>query len=143
MPASHDDIVWIENATATLANRLNQGDVSSFSDLFDETTVLMPPARGTVKAAGAIELLRNFALRNEGIRLHSTELDELGEGLVRDVGTLSLRRRQKPEDRISYRYLMVWRKSGAAWKLTTMMWNRSTPNGAKGQGRAGRQQAED
>ncbi|HEX4768421.1 MAG TPA: nuclear transport factor 2 family protein [Lichenihabitans sp.] len=142
MPASHDDIVWIENATASLADRLNQGDISSLSDLFDETTLLMPPARRTAKAAGATELLRNMAVGNEGIRLHSTQLEELGDGLVRDVGTLSLRRRQKPEERMNYRYLMVWRKSGAAWKLTTMMWNRSNTDGASGQGRAGQQQAE-
>ncbi len=135
MPVSHDDIVWIDNAIANLASRLNQGDISSLSDLFDETAVLMPPARGTVKAAGATELLRNMAVSNEGIRLHSTQLEELGEGLVRDIGTLSLRRRQQPEERMNYRYLMVWRKSGAAWKLTTMMWNRSAPNGARGKGR--------
>ena len=129
MRASHEEIVAIEKAVETLAAALNKGDVSSLSGMIADSSVIIPPAHSIVKGQGVLDAWRNMVTRNEGFQLHSSELEKLGEDVIRGVGTLSLRRKQQPEERVNYRYVMLWQKSDAAWKLDTMIWNRGMGSG--------------
>ena len=139
MPNAREDDMAIEAAADLLAQGLNTSDISSLTDLVTELTVVMPPARATFRGRLVLEFWRNLALRNGGIRLLSTHLDPVGEGVVRDVGTLSMRPRQG--DRIYFRYLILWQKVGSDWKLASMMWNRDALEAAPGRGQPGVPQA--
>lgn len=135
MDHQREDVRAIETATDVLVRGLNRSDISSITDLVTENSLLLPPARPTSKGQRAIEALRNFALANEGIQMLSTHLDGLGEGVMRDVGSLSVRRKESGE-RVMFRYILIWQKIGAAWTMSTLTWNREPAAGGRRQGGA-------
>lgn len=128
-----EDLVRLEDATEKLQTALNRGDISALSDLFSSSAVILPPARNQAKGNSILEFLRNMALRNEGIRLLSKEMESFGDDLIRDLGTLSLRMKRERGDRIFYKYMMLWQKVGSEWKLSALMWNRALEGRNPGQ----------
>ena len=125
----------IEAATDVLVRGLNRSDISSITDFVTEDSLLMPPARPMSKGPRVIEALRNFALANEGVQMLSTHMDGLGEGVIRDVGSLRVRRRESGE-RAMFRYILIWQRVGAAWTISTLTWNREPAAGGRRQGAA-------
>lgn len=141
MANAKDDVLAVEAAADLLVRGLNRADISSITELVTETTLVLPPARRTAKGQAVIESWRNLAMGNEGFRIMSTDMDMLADGLVRDVGTLSMRPKQSGE-RAMFRYMVLWQKVGADWKVATMTWNREPPaGGRRGGGQGGGQGA--
>ncbi len=137
MTNSRDDILAVEAATDLLVRGLNRADISSITDLVMETTLLLPPARRTSRGQAVIEAWRNLAMGQEGIGMMSTQMDTIAEGVIRDVGTLSMRLRQSGE-RTLFRYAILWLRVGGDWKIATMSWNReATAGGRQRRGQAG------
>ena len=137
MPNAGENIVAVEAAADLLTRGLSTGDISSLADLVTDTTLVLPPARRTVKGQAVIEFWRNLATAVQSIRLLSTDLESITADVVRDVGTLSLRLKQR-EHRNFFRYVMIWQKVGDRWTLASMTWNRDAPAaGAGGSGRGG------
>ncbi len=136
MDNQRDDIRAIEAAAELLVRGLNRSDISSITDLVTDTSLLLPPARPLSKGQRVVEALRNFALANEGLQMLSTDMEPLGEGVVRDNGTLSVRRKESGE-RAKFRYVLIWQKVGAAWTISTLTWNREPESGGRRQGGAG------
>ena len=136
MATARDDILGVEAAAELLVRGLNRADISSLADLVTDATMVLPPARRTAKGEAAIECWRILAMGNEGIAILSTDMDTIAEGLVRDVGTLSMRQKQSGERNL-FRYMMLWQKSGSAWTLATMTWNREAPAGGRRGSRPG------
>lgn len=128
MANSREDVQAIEAATDVLVRGLSRADISSVADLATETTLVLPPGRRTAKGRAAVEFWRNLAMAGEGFRMLSTDMATLAEGLVRDVGTLSLRLKRSGEQRL-FRYMVLWQKAGGAWTVATMTWNREPPAG--------------
>jgi len=131
VPNAREDIVAIEAAADLLARGLSTGDISSLTDFVTDTTLVLPPARRTVKGQAVIEFWRNLATAMQSVRLLSTDIESIAEGVVRDTGTLSLRPKQR-EERNFFRYLMVWQRVGDQWTLASMTWNRDAPAAGTG-----------
>lgn len=131
MPNAREDIVAIEAAADLLARGLSTGDISSLTDFVTDTTLVLPPARRTVKGQAVIEFWRNLATAMQSVRLLSTDIESIADGVVRDVGTLSMRPKQR-EERNFFRYLMLWQKVGDQWTLASMTWNRDAPAAGTG-----------
>ncbi len=126
MPNAREDIVAIEAAADLLARGLSTGDISALTDFVTDTTLVLPPARRTVKGQAVVEFWRNLATAMQSVRLLSTDIESIAEGVVRDTGTLSLRPKQR-EERNFFRYMMLWQKVGDQWTLASMTWNRDAP----------------
>ncbi len=126
MDNQREDIRAIEAAADLLVRGLNRSDISSITALVTDGSLLLPPARPISKGQRVVEALRNLAMANEGVQMLSTDMDPLGDGVVRDVGSLSMRRKQSGE-RAMFRYILVWQKVGAAWTISTLTWNREPP----------------
>ena len=135
MVNARDDIIAIEAAADLIVQALNRADISSLADLVTETTVMLGAGRRTARGRAALELLRNIAQGNEGFRLMSSRVDALAAGVVRDIGTLSMRRRRSGE-RNAFRYMMVWLQADAGWTLAAMTWNRDAQSEDGGRGAA-------
>ncbi len=131
MPNAREDIVAIEAAADLLARGLSTGDISALTDFVTDTTLVLPPARRTVKGQAVVEFWRNLATAMQSVRLLSTDIESIAEGVVRDVGTLSLRPKQR-EERNFFRYMMLWQKVGDQWTLASMTWNRDAPAAGTG-----------
>lgn len=137
MPNAREDMVAVEAAADLLVRGLGKADISSLTDLVTEVTTVLAPTRRTAKGKAVVEFWRNMAVGNEGIRMMSTDLDTVAEGVVRDVGTLSMRRKGA-EQRDFFRYLLLWHKVGSEWKLAAMTWNRDA-QASGGRSQAGTQ----
>ncbi len=135
VPNAREDDMAIEAAADLLTEGLNRSDISSLTDLVTEQTVVMAPARATFKGRAVLEFWRHQALRSEGFRLLSTSLDAIGDGVVRDIGTLSMR--PKMGERVYFRYMILWHRVGPEWKLASMMWNRDAQATTLGRGQQG------
>lgn len=131
MPNAREDIVAIEAAADLLARGLSTGDISALTDFVTDTTLVLPPARRTVKGQAVVEFWRNLATAMQSVRLLSTDIESIAEGVVRDTGTLSLRPKQR-EERNFFRYMMLWQKVGDQWTLASMTWNRDAPAAGTG-----------
>jgi len=131
VPNAREDIVAIEAAADLLARGLSTGDISALTDFVTDTTLVLPPARRTVKGQAVVEFWRNLATAMQSVRLLSTDIESIAEGVVRDVGTLSLRPKQR-EERNFFRYMMLWQKVGDQWTLASMTWNRDAPAAGTG-----------
>ena len=142
MSISTQDSIAIERASEKLANALNNSDVSLVADLFAETAAVLPPARAVVKGTAVLEFIRRMAVQSEGVKFMATDTDPFGPDLVREIGTMSMRLRRQNQERVSFKYLILWQKVGADWKLASLAWNRAAAQrGAQGQARGNRQQA--
>jgi ketosteroid isomerase-like protein len=131
VPNAREDIVAIEAAADLLARGLSTGDISALTDFVTDTTLVLPPARRTVKGQAVVEFWRNLATAMQSVRLLSTDIESIAEGVVRDTGTLSLRPKQR-EERNFFRYMMLWQKVGDQWTLASMTWNRDAPAAGTG-----------
>ena len=140
MPLPVKDINSIDKAGEFLVRAINEGDISAVSGFFAPNAVLLPPGRPQSQGSAIPDFLRNMALQNQGVRLLSTEMEELAPDTVRDTGTLSMRVKRQRGERVFYKYLIVWQRVGADWKLSTMVWNRAAPvnrEGGRGSGASG------
>ena len=135
VPNAREDDMAIEAAADLLTEGLNRSDISSLTDLVTDQTVVMAPARATFRGRAVLEFWRHQALRSEGFRLLSTKLDPIGDGVVRDIGTLSLR--PKMGERVYFRYMILWHRVGPDWKLAAMTWNRDLQETMPGRGQQG------
>ena len=133
MDNQREDVRAIEAAAELLVRGLNRSDISSITDLVTDGSLLLPPARPLSKGQRVVEALRNFALANEGLQMLSTDMEPLGEGVVRDIGSLSVRRRESGE-RSMFRYILIWQKVGATWTISTLTWNREPQAGRRAGG---------
>ncbi len=131
MPNARQDIVAIEAAADLLTRGLSTGDISSLTDFVTDTTLVLPPGRRTIKGQGVVEFWRSLATAMQSVRLLSTDIEPIAEGVVRDIGTLSLRPKQR-EERNFFRYMMLWQKVGDRWTLASMTWNRDAPAAGAG-----------
>ncbi len=123
-----EDVVAIERAGEIFIKAINNGEISALSDFFAPNAMILPPGRGTVKGPSMAGFFSNMALQNEGLKLMSSDMEALGGDAVRDSGTLSMRVKQQRDERVAYKYLMLWHKIGTTWKLSSMMWNRAPQN---------------
>lgn len=132
-----NDVVAVEQAGDLLIRSINAGDISALSDLFAPNAIVLPPARAATQGQALVPFFRNMAMANEHLKMLSSDMQPMGPDAIRDVGTLSLRVKQQKGARIAYKYLMLWQRVGAAWKLSSMVWNRAPENRRAAPGQTG------
>ena len=114
-----------EAAGERLARALNSKQVSDINDYMALDAAVLPPGHGTVRGQDAIKFWLNFAQRTDGVRMSPESVDDIGGGIVRDIGTLSLRPRgHGAAERITHRYIALWRRDDAGLTLVSLAWNR-------------------
>jgi ketosteroid isomerase-like protein len=55
--------------------------------------------------------------------LTAVDVKPLGSEAAREIGTFSLRTKGQQPQEITGKYVVVWEKVGAHWKLATDIWN--------------------
>ncbi len=132
MSVSAKDITAVEMLNAKLAAALNEGEISSISDLAAPQAFVLPPAQSVFKGPRVYDVWRGMAIRYDGVKFMTTDLEPLGGDALLEVGTFSARPKKEGEDRIFFKYQFVWQRIDGDWKLASMVWNRPAPARAPG-----------
>ena len=134
LPAWAQDVGPVRAASQRFTSALSGGDASGAGALLAEDAVLLPPGRDMIQGkAPAQAFLGRMATHVQDLRYTSEDIRPIGEGVAREVGSFSLRTQGQNGQEVKGKYLFVWVKTGADWRLSTDMWNRS----GGGQGRQG------
>jgi ketosteroid isomerase-like protein len=77
-----------------------------------------------VKGRAAIAALwKSLAEQVGDPQLTTLDVKPLGPAAAREIGTVSLKTKGPASKEVSGKYVVVWEKVGADWKLATDIWN--------------------
>jgi uncharacterized protein (TIGR02246 family) len=123
-PALAQDKATIEKLNDAWTAAFNKGDAAAVAAMYTEDAYVLPPGGEMVKGRPAIEAFWRQAAQQFGdAKLTTLDVLALGGEAAREIGTVTLKTKSQPPQQIVGKYAVVWRKSGADWKLATDIWN--------------------
>lgn len=102
----------------------NSGDSATMAAMSAEDAYVLPPGSDIVKGRAAIEAFWKQAVQQFGdAKLTTLDVLPLGRSAAPEIGTVTLKTKAQPPQEIVGKYVVVWRKIGRDWKLSTDIWN--------------------
>jgi len=102
----------------------NKGDAAGVAALYSEDAYILPNGGETAKGRRAIEAYFKNSVQQLGdAKLKTVDLQSLGPGSAREVGTFNFKTKGDSPQEVVGKYVAVWRKMGGQWKLITDIWN--------------------
>ncbi|MBV9016668.1 MAG: DUF4440 domain-containing protein [Alphaproteobacteria bacterium] len=84
----------------------------------------MPAGAEMAKGHKAIETVwSNLTKQLTDAKLTTVDVQSLGPGAAREIGTFSFKTKAQPPESVAGKYLVVWRKMGGQWQLAADIWN--------------------
>jgi uncharacterized protein (TIGR02246 family) len=122
--AKAQDKATIQNLNDQFARAFNTGDIASVAAHYTDDAAVLPPGAEMVKGRSAIQAFWKGATEQIGdIKLTAVDVKPLGSNAAREIGIFSLRTKGSQPQEITGKYVVVWEKVGADWKLATDIWN--------------------
>jgi uncharacterized protein (TIGR02246 family) len=101
----------------------NSGDSATIAAMYAGDAYVLPPGSDIVKGRAAIEAFWKQAVQQFGdAKLTTLDVLPLGRSAAREIGTVTLKIKAQPPQEIVGKYVVVWRKMGRDWKLSTDIW---------------------
>ena len=102
----------------------DKGDAAAIAAMYAEDAYVLPPGHDMVKARAAIEAFWKGATTQLGdAKLVVVDVAPMGPRTAREIGTFSFITKARPPQTVSGKYVVVWRKIGNKWLLSTDIWN--------------------
>ena len=118
------DKATIQSLNDQFARAFNAGDIAAVAAHYTEDAVVLPPGAEMVMGRNAILTFWKSAADQIGdIKLTAVDVKPLGSNAAREIGTFSLRTKGAQPQQVTGKYVVVWEKVGADWKLATDIWN--------------------
>lgn len=122
--AMAQDKATIQSLNDQFVNAFNSGDMTAVSALYTEDATVLPPGAAMVKGRTAIQAFWKAAAEQFGdVKLTAIDVKPLGPAAAREIGTFALRTKGQQPQEITGKYVVIWEKAGANWKLATDIWN--------------------
>ena len=123
-PAIAQDKASIQSLNDQFAKAFNTGDVAAVAAHYTEDAVVLPPGAEMVMGRNAILTFWKSAADQIGdIKLTAVDVKPLESNAAREIGTFSFRTKGAQSQQVTGKYVVVWEKVGADWKLATDIWN--------------------
>jgi uncharacterized protein (TIGR02246 family) len=114
----------IQKLNAEWVVAFNQGDAAHLAAMYAPDAYVLPPGAEMAKGHNAIEAFWRGAVKQLGdAKLTTVDVQSLGPGAAREVGTFTFKTKAQPPEQVTGKYVVVWRKMGGQWQLTTDIWN--------------------
>jgi uncharacterized protein (TIGR02246 family) len=114
----------IEAGNARWIEFFNKGDFAGVASLYTEDATAFPPGSAMVKGRAAIaNMWKTMAEQVGDPQLATLDVKPLGPAAAREIGTFSLKTKGPTPKEVSGKYVVVWEKVGADWKLAADIWN--------------------
>lgn len=102
----------------------NRGDLTTFLSNYKADAVLLPPGAEMMKGKADIEAFWRKASEAMGeARLTALDVKPLGSLAIQEVGSFNLKTKSQPPQEMVGKYLVIWEKVDADWKIAADMWN--------------------
>jgi uncharacterized protein (TIGR02246 family) len=114
----------IQKLNAEWVTAFNKGDAKSLAAMYAPDAYVLPPGAEMAKGHNAIETFWRNAVKQLGdAKLTTVDVQSLGPGAAREVGTVSFKTKAQPPEQVAGKYLVVWRKMGGQWQIAADIWN--------------------
>ena len=114
----------IDAVNAKWMDFFNKGDFASLAQLYTEDAVALPPGVSIVKGRTAIAAMwKSMAEQVSAPKLDGPRRQDDRPFRAREIGTFSLKTKAPEPQDLNGKYVVVWEKIGADWKLATDIWN--------------------
>jgi uncharacterized protein (TIGR02246 family) len=122
--ATAQDKATIQSLNDQFTRAFNAGDIAAVAAHYTEDATVLPPGAEMVLGRNAILTFWKSAADQIGdIKLTAVDVKPLGSNAAREIGTFSLRTKGSQSQQVTGKYVVVWEKVGADWKLATDIWN--------------------
>ncbi|MBV8964405.1 MAG: SgcJ/EcaC family oxidoreductase [Hyphomicrobiales bacterium] len=124
LPAFAQDSAQIQVLNDKFSDAFNRGDAAAIGAMYMEDAVVLPAGAPLVRGREAIQAFwKKGAEQLDGMRLTTIDIQPLGDGAAREIGTFVLKTKGQTPQQIDGKYVVVWQKEGGDWKLSTDIWN--------------------
>ena len=114
----------IEAVNARWTEYFNKGDFAGIASLYTEDATAFPPGAAMVKGRAAIgEMWKAMAEKVSDPKVTTLDVKPLGPSAVLEIGTVSLKTKGPTPQEVTGKFVVVWEKVGADWKLAADIWN--------------------
>ena len=114
----------IEAVNAKWTEYFNKGDFAGVASLYTEDATALPPGAAMVKGRAAIgEMWKAMAEKVSDPKVTKLEVKLLGPSSALEIGTVSLKTKGPAPTDVTGKFVVVWEKVGADWKLAADIWN--------------------
>jgi uncharacterized protein (TIGR02246 family) len=114
----------IQKLNAEWATAFNRGDAAHLAEMYAPDAYVLPAGAEMAKGRKAIEAFWRGAAKQLGdAKLTTVDVQSLGPGAAREIGTFSFKTKAQPPEQVTGKYLVVWRKMGGQWQLAADIWN--------------------
>jgi uncharacterized protein (TIGR02246 family) len=122
MAQTHPEIQKLED---TFTDAFNRGDVYTVTKMFTEDAYLLPNNGDLIQGRVAIKSFwENNVKAVKNLKLTTVNVQSLGGDAVLEIGK-SMNSTNSQE--IEGKYVILWHKTGANWKIAVDIFNRTTP----------------
>jgi uncharacterized protein (TIGR02246 family) len=122
--AEAQDKTTIQNLNDQFTRAFNTGDIAAVAAHYTENAVVLPSGAEMVMGRNAILTFWKAASEQMGdFKLTVVDVKPLGSDAAREIGTFSLRTKGSQPKEVAGKYVVVWEKVGADWKIATDIWN--------------------
>jgi uncharacterized protein (TIGR02246 family) len=114
----------IEAVNAKWVEFFNKGDFAGIASLYTDDATAFPPGSAMVKGKAAIAAMwKGIAEQVGDPKVTTLDVKPLGPSAAREIGTFSLKTKGPTPQEITGKYVVVWEKVEAGWKLAADIWN--------------------
>jgi uncharacterized protein (TIGR02246 family) len=114
----------IQKLNAEWVTAFNKGDAAHLAEMYAPDAYVLPAGAEMAKGRKAIETVwRNLTKQLTDAKLTTVDVQSLGPGAAREIGTFSFKTKAQPPEPVIGKYLVVWRKMGGNWQLAADIWN--------------------
>jgi len=114
----------IDAMNARWMELFNRSDFAGIAQLYTEDAVALPPGSGMVKGRDAIGAMwKGMTVQVSDPKLTAVDVKMIGPSAAREIGTFSLKTKSATPQELTGKYVVVWEKVGADWKIATDIWN--------------------
>ncbi|WP_460452251.1 YybH family protein [Alsobacter sp. SYSU BS001988] len=118
------DKAVIDKHNLAFETAFNTGDFETVASMYAEDAFLLPAGSPLVQGRSKIKAFWSEAAKAVGdLTLTADDVKPLGPAAAREIGRFSLKSKGQNAQEMSGKYVVLWEKVGADWKLSTDIWN--------------------
>jgi len=111
----------IDQANQTFSAAFAKGDAASLAALYTEQATILPPGAPMMKGRKNIEAFWKEAMTTlKNLKLKAVDVESFGTTTAREIGTFTA---DAGPQQVVGKYVVIWKKSGKSWHLSTDIWN--------------------
>jgi uncharacterized protein (TIGR02246 family) len=118
------DKATIEKLNDAFEAAFAKGDAAALAGMYAEDATVLPSGAPMAKGRAAIQAFWGGAIAQlSSAKLTTLDVRSLGPEYAQELGTFALTTTAQPPQTVAGKYVVIWKKAGSSWQLSTDIWN--------------------